>query len=132
MTVRARERSRSHPLVPAEGGGSGEVSIPACLVFQRHLIPRLRYVGRIVFESDISLRRIRRVEFRGNSHKEYYRSVQPPPPANSLSPSVSVFSYLPFLILGLPFSLVHRPGFFSSASRSFPCTLFPRYRDTLF
>lgn len=50
------------------------VSIPSCLVFWRHLIPRLQYVGRIVFEADISLRRIRRVEFRGNSLEEYYRA----------------------------------------------------------
>lgn len=46
----------------------------------------LVYVGRIVFESDISLRRIRRVEFRGNSHEEYYRSVRPPSLSSLLLP----------------------------------------------
>jgi len=120
-----RERSRPLGCLP---GVPERVSILVCLVFQRHLIPRLRYVGRIVFEPDISLRRIRRVEFRGNSHKEYYRSVQSPP-AISLFPSISVFPYLLFHSHSLFVYLAHR-GFFSFVLRSF--LLLYRYRDTLF
>lgn len=101
---------------------AGKISILECLVFQRHLIPRLRYVGRIVFESDISLRRIRRVEFRGNLNKEYYRSVvrppyQPSPRVFCLHLSFSPSSLSPSLFLSL--FLVHRRGFFLFTLRSF-------------
>lgn len=68
----------------------------------------LVYVGRIVFESDISLRRIRRVEFRGNSHEEYYRSVRPP----SLSSLL-----LPLLFLHFLFSVSVALGFMYPQSR---------------
>jgi len=141
-----REESVTCPYVHEGGpewlhictGPAAKLSIPGCLVFCRHLIPRLRYVGRIVFQSDVSLRRIREgfVGIRTRNialacgHRQF--------PLLSLSLSLSLYIYLRSFFFSYLSCLVSPPLTLLPSHATtklflvWPVALYRRYRDTLF